>query len=101
MRRAVLAGVDTIEHGYGGTEEMFKLMAARGVAYLPTLTAEEAVSEYFQHYVPGTVAADAGHASSARHAFRLAMKVGVTIGCGQRRGRVRARRPTIASWSGW
>ena len=30
MRRAVLAGVDTIEHGQGGTEEVFRLMAARG-----------------------------------------------------------------------
>ena len=30
MRRAVLAGVDTIEHGYGGTEEVFKLMARMG-----------------------------------------------------------------------
>jgi imidazolonepropionase-like amidohydrolase len=36
MRRAVLAGVDTIEHGYHGTTEVFALMAKRGVAYLPT-----------------------------------------------------------------
>jgi len=42
MRRAVLAGVDTIEHGYGGTDEVFKLMAQHGVAFLPTLAAEEA-----------------------------------------------------------
>ena len=31
MRRAILAGVDTIEHGYGGTAEMFKLMHDRGI----------------------------------------------------------------------
>ena len=81
MRRAVLAGVDTVEHGYGGTEEVFKLMAARGVAYLPTLTAEEAVSQYFEHYEPGKSppTADMQRAASA---FRLAMKLGVTIGCG-------------------
>jgi imidazolonepropionase-like amidohydrolase len=30
MRRAVEAGVDTIEHGFGGTEEVFRLMAAKG-----------------------------------------------------------------------
>ncbi|HTD12845.1 MAG TPA: amidohydrolase family protein, partial [Steroidobacteraceae bacterium] len=36
MRRAVLAGVDSIEHGFNGTPEVFRLMAARGVAYLPT-----------------------------------------------------------------
>ncbi len=53
MRRAVQAGVDTIEHGFNGTPEVFRLMAARGVAYLPTLTAEEAYSEYFEHYLPG------------------------------------------------
>jgi len=35
MRRALVSGVDTIEHGYGGTDEVFKLMAQRGVAYSP------------------------------------------------------------------
>jgi imidazolonepropionase-like amidohydrolase len=49
MRRAVVAGVDSIEHGFNGTPEVFKLMASRGVAYLPTLTAEEAYGEYFEH----------------------------------------------------
>ena len=48
MRRAILAGVDTIEHGYGGTDEVFKLMAEHHVAFMPTLTAEEAYSEYFR-----------------------------------------------------
>ncbi|HET9331028.1 MAG TPA: amidohydrolase family protein, partial [Steroidobacteraceae bacterium] len=81
MRRAALAGVDTIEHGYGGTADVFRLMAARGVAYLPTLTAEAAVSEYFEHYVPGQSPPTAGM-EQARHAFGLAMKAGVTIGCG-------------------
>lgn len=81
MRRAVLAGVDSVEHGYGGTSEVFKLMAARGVAYLPTLTAEEAVSEYFEHYVPGQSAPTAGM-EQAKRAFGIALKEGVTIGCG-------------------
>jgi imidazolonepropionase-like amidohydrolase len=81
MRRAILAGVDTVEHGYGGTEEVFKLMAAHGVAFLPTLTAEEAYSEYFEHYVPGK-SAPTPDMERAAAAFRLAMRVGVTIGCG-------------------
>jgi imidazolonepropionase-like amidohydrolase len=81
MRRAVLAGVDTIEHGFNGTPEVFALMAARGVAYLPTLTAEEAYGEYFEHYVPGKSAPTAGM-EQARRAFTTAMKAGVTIGCG-------------------
>jgi imidazolonepropionase-like amidohydrolase len=38
MRRAALAGVATIEHGDGGTAEVFKLMAERGVCYVPTVS---------------------------------------------------------------
>ncbi len=81
MRRAGEAGVDTIEHGYGGTEATFRLMAARGVAYNPTLTAVEATSAYFQHYVPG-VSPPTKSMQAAAHAFGLALKAGVTIGCG-------------------
>jgi imidazolonepropionase-like amidohydrolase len=81
MRRATLAGADTIEHGFGGTAEVFRLMAAHGVAYLPTLTAEEAYSEYFEHYVAGT-SAPTDAMQRARQAFALAMQAGVTIGCG-------------------
>jgi len=39
MRRATLAGVDTIEHGDGGTPEVFKLMAEHHVVLCPTLAA--------------------------------------------------------------
>jgi imidazolonepropionase-like amidohydrolase len=81
MRRAVLAGVDTIEHGFNGTPEIFRLMAARGVAYLPTLTAEEAYAQYFEHYVAGQTPPTAGM-ESARRAFGYALKAGVIIGCG-------------------
>jgi imidazolonepropionase-like amidohydrolase len=81
MRRAVLAGVETVEHGYGGTTEVFKLMAARGTAYLPTLTAAEAYAEYFEHYVPGT-SPPSPDMQRVAQAFRLALKLGVTIGCG-------------------
>jgi len=77
----VLAGVDSIEHGFGGTAEVFELMAARGVAYLPTLTAQEAYGEYFEHYVAGRTAPTAGMQQAAE-AFRLALKAGVIIGCG-------------------
>jgi imidazolonepropionase-like amidohydrolase len=81
MRRAIIAGVDTIEHGYGGTDEVFKLMAQHNVAFLPTLAAEEAYSEYFGGYKRGakpyTQSMD-----NALHAFKLAMANNVTIGCG-------------------
>jgi imidazolonepropionase-like amidohydrolase len=81
MRRAILAGADSIEHGFNGTEEVFKLMAARGVAYFPTLTAEEAYAQYFEHYDPDKSAPTAGMVQ-AQHAFTLALHAGVIIGCG-------------------
>jgi imidazolonepropionase-like amidohydrolase len=46
MRRATLAGVETIEHGDGGTAEVFKLMKERGVALCPTVAASDAISRY-------------------------------------------------------
>ena len=46
MRRAVKAGVETIEHGDGGTPEIFKLMKENGVAFCPTLAAGDAIERY-------------------------------------------------------
>lgn len=46
MRRAILAGAETIEHGDGGTPELFKLMVERHVALCPTLAATEATAQY-------------------------------------------------------
>ena len=80
IRRAVVAGVDTIEHGYGASEATFALMKQKGTAYVATLTAPEATSIYFQHWVPGTPPTPAMQA--AERAFRLALKVGVIIGAG-------------------
>ena len=80
MRRAVLAGVDTIEHGYGGSEATFRLMAERKVVYFPTLAAPEATSEYFQKHVRGGTPTPSMQA--AARAFQLARKAGVTVGLG-------------------
>ena len=46
MRRAIMAGVETIEHGNAGTIEVFQLMKDKGVAWCPTLAAGEAIAEY-------------------------------------------------------
>src|SRR5580704_12034283 len=81
IRNAVLAGVDTIEHGYGATEGTFKLMREKGVAYIPTLTAPEATSIYFQHYVPGQSPPTPGMAAAAG-AFKRALAADVIIGAG-------------------
>jgi imidazolonepropionase-like amidohydrolase len=81
IRRAVLAGVDTIEHGYGGSEATFKLMAEKGVVFFPTLTAVESTSTYFGGYVAGQTPPTAAMRNADR-AFKLALKSGVTIGMG-------------------
>jgi len=80
MRRAILAGVDTIEHGYGGTEEVFRSMAEKRIAYLPTLTAQEAYSEYFHGYKSGQTPTD--DMQRAVDALRTALKNNVIIGLG-------------------
>jgi imidazolonepropionase-like amidohydrolase len=77
MRRAILAGVDTIEHGYGGTPEIFRMMAERGIALCPTLGASEAYARYFQHWNGQEPAPDS--VEQNRHSFQLAMKAGVPI----------------------
>ena len=46
MRRAIAAGVDTIEHGYGGTPEIFREMQKRGIVLCPTLAAGDAIARY-------------------------------------------------------
>lgn len=46
MRRATLAGVVSIEHGDGGTDETFKLMAEHNVVFCPTIAAGDAISQY-------------------------------------------------------
>jgi imidazolonepropionase-like amidohydrolase len=80
VRRAVLAGVDTIEHGYEASEATLKLMKDRGTALVPTLEAVAATSEYFRGYKPGGAPTAAMAQSAAT--FRLAMKLGVVIGMG-------------------
>ncbi len=81
MRRAILAGVDTIEHGYNGTEEVFRLMAEKKVAYLPTLTGAEAYAEYFDNYKPGQSPMPP-RLEQAIKSFKLALHSKVTIGLG-------------------
>jgi len=80
MRRAALAGVDTIEHGYGGSRETFALMRKNNIAYIPTLTVCESLCEYFMGYVRG--GEPHPRMVEAADAFRTAREEGVVIGCG-------------------
>jgi len=77
MMRAVRAGADTIEHGYGGTVEVFEGMAAKGIALCPTLGASEAYARYFEHWNGQEPAPES--VQDNRRSFQLAMKAGVPI----------------------
>jgi imidazolonepropionase-like amidohydrolase len=77
MRRAILAGVDTVEHGYGGTPEVFKMMHDRGTALCPTLGASEAYARYFQGWNGQEPAPES--VQENRRSFQMAMKAAVPI----------------------
>ena len=81
MRRAVVAGARTIEHGYGGTDETFALMAEKRVALFPTLAAQEASAIYNQGYKPG-VSKPTPSLEQGRRAFQSALTHNVVIGLG-------------------
>jgi imidazolonepropionase-like amidohydrolase len=77
MRRSIAAGVTTIEHGDGGTPELFKLMKEKGIALCPTLSATEAIAGY-NGWKKGTDPDPAG-VKHKHYIFTEAMKAGVTI----------------------
>ncbi|HQV61304.1 MAG TPA: amidohydrolase family protein [Chitinophagaceae bacterium] len=77
MKRAILAGVSTIEHGDDGTEEVFKLMKEKGVALCPTLAAGEAVEQY-RGWKKG-IDPEPNRIVNKRKTFQLALQAGVTI----------------------
>jgi imidazolonepropionase-like amidohydrolase len=77
MRRAALAGVATIEHGDGGTPEVFELMAERGVGFCPTVAATDAVAQY-RGWKKGTEPEPAS-VQQSRAAFQAALAAGVAI----------------------
>ena len=77
MRRAILAGAETIEHGDGGTLEIFKLMVERHVALCPTLAAGDATSQY-AGWKKGQQPEPQGIARK-RASFKAALDAGVTI----------------------
>ena len=80
MRRATLAGVRTIEHGDGGTPEVFRLMRDRGVALCPTLAAGDAIMQY-RGWRKG-VEAEPPRILQKRRSFKAALDAEVTICAG-------------------
>lgn len=80
MRRATLAGVQTIEHGDGGTKEVFELMAEKGVALCPTIAAGEAISQY-RGWKKGSEPEPA-RVQNKRKSMQMALAAGVPIVAG-------------------
>jgi len=80
MRRAILAGVVSIEHGDEGTPEIFKLMAEKGVALCPTLAAGDAILQY-RGWKKG-IDPDPDRIVQKRKTFAQALAAGVTIVAG-------------------
>ncbi len=77
MRRAILAGAETIEHGDDGTAEIFNLMVEHHTVLCPTLAAGDATAQYSgwkkgQEAEPRSVA-------RKRSSFKAALDAGVTI----------------------
>src|ERR1700712_1377757 len=77
MRRAIMAGVTTIEHGDGGTPELFKMMKEKGIALCPTLSATEAIAGY--HGWKKGIDPETSAVKQKHYIFTEALKAGVTI----------------------
>src|SRR5579872_1230594 len=77
MRRAILAGAETVEHGDAGTPEVFKLMVENNVALCPTLAAGDATAQY-AGWKKGQQPEPQG-IQRKRASFKAALDAGVTI----------------------
>jgi imidazolonepropionase-like amidohydrolase len=85
MKRAVLAGITTIEHGTQMTEEVMDLMKAKGTYFVPTIVAGKAVAENakIQGYFHPLVVPKALEIGPQIHeTFKKAYKRGVKIAFG-------------------
>lgn len=77
MRRAIMGGVETIEHGDGGTAEIFELMKTKGIALCPTLAAGDAIEQY-KGWQKGKEP-DPERIAKKKKSFALALESGVEI----------------------
>jgi imidazolonepropionase-like amidohydrolase len=77
MRRAIEAGVATIEHGDNGTPELFAAMKEKGIALCPTVAAGDAIDQY--HGWRKGIDPEPADITEKRKSFRAAMASGVTI----------------------
>jgi imidazolonepropionase-like amidohydrolase len=77
MRRAVMGGVSTIEHGDDGDDEIFRLMKEKHVALCPTLAAGEAILQYSGW--KKNIDPEPSRVTAKKKSFQSAIKNGVII----------------------
>jgi len=84
-KRAIRAGIDSIEHGSFMDDEALDMMKQRGTYYVPTLMAVQGLQEQFDRgvAVPPAIAVKAHLAIASVHlTFQKALAKGVKIGLG-------------------
>lgn len=84
-KRAIRAGIDSIEHGSFLDDEALDMMKQRGTYLVPTLMAVQGLQERFDRgvYLPPAIATKAHAAINASHqTFQRALAKGVKIGLG-------------------
>lgn len=85
MKRAVMAGITTIEHGTKMTEEIMDLMKQKGTFFVPTISAGKFVAEQAKvpgYYHPLVVPKALEIGPQIQETFRKAYKRGVKIAFG-------------------
>jgi imidazolonepropionase-like amidohydrolase len=80
IRRAVLAGAETIEHGDFIDPEVGRLMKEHNVTYFPTIAAVDMITQY-RGWKKG-VDPDPANVVNKKKSFKAALDAGVTIGLG-------------------
>jgi len=84
-KRAIRAGIDSVEHGSFLDDEALDMMKQRGTYLVPTLMAAQGLQEKFDRniYMPPAIAAKAHAAVNAMHGtFQRALAKGLKIGLG-------------------
>lgn len=85
MKRAVIAGITTIEHGTLMTDEVMELMKQKGTYHVPTIIAGRSAAEYAKipgYYHPLVVPKALEIGSKIQENFSKAYKKGVKIAFG-------------------
>lgn len=84
IRNAVLAGIDSIEHGFCLTDEIIDMMLARGTYLVPTFAALAGITEHGERSGIARSAVEKAEAAAGVHAasFQRAVRAGVKVAMG-------------------